>query len=120
MGPTGVLQGLQAGVSTLPELTRHFVERVIPFNTITSLHGARRTDELIDAARYMRLGWRAEDTKLSRRLPALRETSPKYYFRDERKARAAIMSGGILKRLAIEVVGVDEAFDIVLGGPSEY
>lgn len=39
-------------------------------------------------------------------------------LRDERVARAALMSGGILWRLVVDHIGLEEAIELILDGPS--
>ena len=87
---------------------------------MTSTHGTRINDETIDAARYMRLGWREQGTELFLEDYCHYERRVRNLLRDERIARVAIMSGGILLRLAIEILGLEEALDIILDGPSDY
>ena len=115
------VQGLRTQSRLLYELVRYFVARGIPFHTLSTTHGRVDAKSIAnERSGDIDLGWRHVSLKpgledydsFERRFAA--------FLSDNPRARAVICRGGLLWRLAVEIIGINEATAMALAGPSPY
>lgn len=115
------LQGIRSQSSDVYELVRYFVARGMPFSTLSSRPGRDDAQQLADElSATIDLGWRHISCKSGLEDYAAYERRFAAFLVDNPHARAVIMRGGLLWRLAVELLGIDDAAAMALTGPSPY
>ena len=96
------------------------MQRGLPVRTITANPGDPQVRKRIQShSREIMLGYRIDKRPPTHYDYEDYEQRLRDFFRDNHRARVAIMSGGILWRLVVEAIGFTAALDYVLEGPSQ-
>ncbi|THH01353.1 hypothetical protein EW145_g6937 [Phellinidium pouzarii] len=115
LDPVAALQWLRLGCESIWDGCCHFMARGIPFQTITLEPPAQLN---MSRMRIHDLGWRKSTRALNSVDYLTYEGKVVDLIKSNSRARAAVMRGGIVWRLVMHHLGLDDAVDAVMVGPT--
>ncbi|THG93341.1 hypothetical protein EW145_g8402, partial [Phellinidium pouzarii] len=115
LDPVAALEWLRLGRDSVWDGCCHFIARGVPFHTLTE---DRPADLNAGHIGIHDLGWRKTTRSLNSVDYLTYERTIVDFLKSSSRARAAIMAGGIVWRLAMYHLGLDDAIDAVMTGPA--
>ncbi|THG92687.1 hypothetical protein EW145_g8622, partial [Phellinidium pouzarii] len=115
LDPVAALQWLRLGRESIWDGCCHFMARGIPFQTITLEPPAQLN---MSRMRIHDLGWRKSTRALNSVDYLTYEGKVVDLIKSNSRACAAVMRGGIVWRLVMHHLGLDDAVDAVMAGPT--